>query len=408
LLPARHTRRGLGTKADPIAPHRATLSPVPSALRQRLAASALAACLVIASGCDATAVVARLGPSAPEGGAPNDLALDAGRAAQAGFAGEAAVSVPESDRDCNKLEIHFASKVPAVFILVDRSSSMFERGLWEPLKAGVLAIVEQLQHEVRFGFTSYTGQAGGTCPELIGSVPASEGNFAAIQGAYDAIMPPSYKGETPTSGALDEVAGLLDTEPPETPKFILLVTDGEPDFCDDPNVTCSRDAVVASAQAARARGIQTFIFSVGGQVDPNHLQDVANAGAGLPVEDRQMAVHYQCDGGTAQYGTETGRARYYEPNVNDQKALIESLSGVVAGVRSCLFELQGKLKIDLAAADQGVVAIDGTPVPYGGDDGYRMNSATQLELLGGACEALRKPGPRSVLIDFPCEAVLLL
>lgn len=382
---------------------------VPSILHHRICASALIACLFAAPGCDATTVVATLAPGARDAGLPEETAMDAAvAAADSGAASEAAVSAPFSDRACNMLEIHFASKVPSVFILVDRSSSMFERGLWEPLKAGVLAIVQQLEHEVRFGFTSYTGQAGGMCPELTGSVPASEDNFAAIKGAYDSIKPPSYKGETPTSRALDEVAALLDAEPADSAKFVLLVTDGEPDFCDDPNVTCSRDAVVASAQAARARGIQTFIFSVGGQVDPNHLQDVANAGAGLPVEDRQMAVHYQCNGGIAKYGPEMGRARYFEPNVNDQQALIETLSGVVSGVRSCVFELQGKVKIDLAAADQGIVAVDGQRVPYGGDDGYRMNSATQLELLGGACEALRKPGMRSVLIDFPCEAIILL
>jgi uncharacterized protein YegL len=233
-------------------------------------------------------------------------------------------------------------------------------------------------------------------------------NFTAIKSAYDAITAPSYKGETPTSRAIDEVAKVLGKESAGTPKFILLVTDGEPDFCDDPNVTCSRDAVVASVQHAKTQGIGTFIFSVGGSVDRTHLQDVANAGVGESVQDRQMAVFYQCNGGTASYATQSGSAPFYEPNVNDQQQLISALSGVVAGVRSCVFDLQGKLQIDLSVADLGIVEIDGKRIPFGGADGFRMNSPTQLELLGNACTTLRKPEAKNVFIDFPCEAVVLL
>jgi hypothetical protein len=121
-----------------------------------------------------------------------------------------------------------------------------------------------------------------------------------------------------------------------------------------------------------------------------------------------MAVFYQCNGGTASYGAASGSAPFYEPNVNDQQQLVGALSGVVAGVRSCVFDLQGKLQIDLNAAGMGIVEIDGKRIPYGGADGFRMNSPTQLELLGNACGTLRKPESKSVFIDFPCEAVVLL
>jgi uncharacterized protein YegL len=309
--------------------------------------------------------------------------------------------------ECNKADIRFESKIPTVFILVDRSSSMFERNLWEPLKKGVLSIVEQLDRDVRFGFASYTGQAGGMCPELAGRVSVAQDNFDAIKTAYDATKPPSYKGETPTSRAIDEVAKLLASEPEGTPRYIVLVTDGEPDFCDDPNVTCARDAVVASAQQAFVQGIGTFIFSIGGSVDRAHLQDVANAGSGQDVTDRQMAVFYQCGGGHARYAAQAGNAPFYEPNVNDQNALGAALSSVVAGVRSCVFELSGKLQIDLGAADRGVVEIDGKRIAFGAPDGFRMNSPTQLELLGKACAELRKPEPKHVSIDFPCAAIVL-
>jgi uncharacterized protein YegL len=314
---------------------------------------------------------------------------------------------PNSD-DCNKVEIDFAPRVPAVFILVDRSGSMFEHNYWSPLEDGVLAVIEQLDQEIRFGFSSYTGQQGMQCPQLSAVVPIGDRNYAAIKQAYAAITKPQYKAETPTSLAISEVTKILEREPASSPKYILLVTDGEPDFCDDPNVTCSRDAVVAAAQAAYAQGIGTFIFSVGGEVDRGHLGDVANAGVGQPVVDRQMAVHYQCPNSAATYAAVSGNAPFFEPDVNDRGALVSALSNTIAGVRSCVFDLQGKVKIDLALADQGAVAIDDVKVAYGTPDGYRMNSETQLELLGTSCQRLKQPDTKRVSIDFPCKAVELL
>ncbi|MET0385076.1 MAG: vWA domain-containing protein [Polyangiales bacterium] len=317
-------------------------------------------------------------------------------------------AVTVQNDDCNEVEIMFAPRIPSVFILVDRSSSMFERNLWEPLKAGVLAVLEPLSGEIRFGFASYTGAQGMTCPELSSVVPIAQGNFAAIKQAYDALAMPQFKGETPTSLALEEVTEVLLREPADNPKYILVVTDGEPDFCDDPNVTCARDAVVAAAQAAHAKGVGTFILSIGGQIDRAHLGDVANAGVGLPVQDRQMAVQYQCNGGKAAYSADSGNAPFFEPDVNDRSALVNTLSSVIGAARSCVFELQGTLKIDLNLADQGVVELDGMRLGYGTPDGFRMNTETQLELLGGACEQLKQPDAKHVLIDFPCEAIELL
>jgi hypothetical protein len=324
------------------------------------------------------------------------------------------VVVTPSGKDCNQLTIAFGSPEPTVYILVDRSSSMFEFNFWNPLKAGVLEVVKRLESEVNFGFSTYTGQAGGMCPELTTLDRIGKNNYGAIKTAYDALTKPTYKGETPTAAAIDAVAKRLSDEAASagdvapSPTVILLVTDGEPDFCDDPNVTCSRDAVVGAVQAAKAKGIGTFIFSIGGMVDRGHLGDVANAGVGQPLVDRQNAVMYQCPQRRATYSTSSGNAPFFEPNVNDQSALVDALASVVSSVRSCVFDLQGKLKIDLGAASQGVVEIDRQRVPYNTPDGFRMNSETQLELMGASCQKLRAPGARNVAIDFPCEAILLI
>jgi hypothetical protein len=121
-----------------------------------------------------------------------------------------------------------------------------------------------------------------------------------------------------------------------------------------------------------------------------------------------MAVHYQCPNSAATYAAVSGNAPFFEPDVNDRGALVSALSNTIAGVRSCVFDLQGKVKIDLALADQGAVAIDDVKVDYGSPDGYRMNSETQLELLGTSCQRLKQPDTKRVSIDFPCKAVELL
>ena len=315
-----------------------------------------------------------------------------------------------SGDECNKVEIAFAPRIPSVFILVDRSSSMFERSLWNPLKDGVLAVVDALDAEIRFGFSAYTGAQGMQCPLLTALVPFADQNYAAIKRAYDMVTAPQYKGETPTSLAVQEVTKALLKEPADGPKYIVLVTDGEPDFCDDPNPTCSRDAVVAAVQSAHAQGIGTFILSIGGEVDTAHVRDVANAGAGQPVEDRQMAVQYQCPASMATYAAASGSAPFFEPDVNDRAGLVSALSNAIAGARSCVFDLQGRVKIDLALAGEGIVELDGKRIPYAAtaNEGYRMNSETQLELLGAACMQLKQPTTQRVLIDFPCKAIELL
>src|SRR5687768_10844983 len=83
---------------------------------------------------------------------------------------------------CQGLAIEFAPEIPTVFILVDRSTSMWDNMFWDPLRTGVLEVVSRLHEDVRFGFGTFTGYAGGnTCPldlEDVGII--DKNNYAAI------------------------------------------------------------------------------------------------------------------------------------------------------------------------------------------------------------------------------------
>ena len=342
-------------------------------------------------------------PQRDGGGETSTAKRDAGRP-------EAAARPDAGSTACNRVELSFDAREPTVVILVDRSSSMFEQNLWQPLKEGVLESVARLQSEVRFGFASYTGQQGGTCPEVTSVAATGTGNLPAIQAAYDALGAPPYKGETPTSLAIAQIAAQLEPRVDEAagPRFILLVTDGEPDFCDDGNVVCARDAVVAAAQQAHARGVGTLVFHVGGGVDRQHLEDVARAGIGETVADRGGAVAQQCATPRASYSRAGGAGVLFEPDVSDRDALVSALSAAVAGLRSCTFDLRGELKIDPDAAHLGSVEIDGVSIPLDDANGYRFNGPSELELRGEACARLRRPAVSRVRFDFPCEAIVVI
>ena len=78
-------------------------------------------------------------------------------------------------------------------------------------------------------------------------------------------------------------------------------------------------------------------------------------------------------------------------------------------MKTCNFDLQGKIKVDLAKAGQGKVRIDGEAIAYDGaaTNGWHMVTETQLQLDGSACEKWRSTG-RSIKFDFPCEIIIVV
>jgi len=106
--------------------------------------------------------------------------------------------------------------------------------------------------------------------------------------------------------ALALVRDLLVSDPTDGEKYILFVTDGEPDYCGDGNPLCPVDGVVYQLQELYEQGIKTFVFglqTVRSAVPASTLQAWANAGAGEPVaylqRDNQVIqpidIFYQCN-----------------------------------------------------------------------------------------------------------------
>jgi hypothetical protein len=258
---------------------------------------------------------------------------------------------------------------------------------------------------------------------------------------------------------LERAYEILSADPTPGDKYLLFVTDGEQDYCGDGNALCPTDSVVYWLQKLKAQNVTTMIFGLpSGASGPDQaryeavLQGFANAGAGQPVapvsqnpaqpttpEMAALDTYNQCfygndpntvgwnaeflaaakvdDAATVgidesktlgNYALAGGTAKVFKPDPNDQAALKEEFSKVLAGVKSCTFDLPGDIKVDLDRLDAAGVQVQGVAVPLDltGMNGWHMPTATQIELVGSACENWRMPQNTKIEWGFPCGIIV--
>jgi hypothetical protein len=384
---------------------------------------------------------------------------------------------PVAAKACQQAERSFKPKTPTVFVLVDRSSSMFDANAqgtnaWTPLRSGVLQVISELQSDVYFGFSAFSGDGSGLggnnasgmgpssagaqdhCPDMTIQKPALN-NQPAIASLYGSLDRSPYKN-TPTAAALQRAAETLWADGIEGDKYILFVTDGEPDYCDDGNALCPPDSVVGKLQklalgldkdGMQRTPVKTLVFGVNSPlttISPEVLQAFANAGAGQPVAPVRPnasqaydpnAIYDQCNGvqgwkadfaatGKLAVRGQTvgdyvdpadplavaGTTTVYRPDPNDQAALVEQIHEALAGIKSCSFDLAGDVKVDLARSDLGQkanISINGNAVPFDLTNGWHMLTETTVQLEGKACSDWRAPGETAINFDFPCDVIVL-
>jgi hypothetical protein len=307
----------------------------------------------------------------------------AGGAQAGGAGGGVAGGAGAGGAVCVEAQVKFERGKARVVVLVDQSLSMdkaFGGGSrWTVLRDALMdptkGFIKALEAEMDFGLTLYTGTAA-SCPLLV-SVPAAPMNYAAIKAAYDAAVPID---NTPTGPSVAALTAQLKALPGDTPRHIVLATDGDPDTCEIPNPSndteknLARKTSVDAVKAAYDAGIKTHVIGVGKEIGSAHLQDLANAGEG------------KSSGASAQYAVAL-----------DPDTLAAALSEAIYGARSCSFALNGK--ITKGQESTGTVLLDGNPLAYGQD--WKATSESTVELVGKACEQLQVGEP-SVSITFPC------
>jgi hypothetical protein len=254
---------------------------------------------------------------------------------------------------------------------------------------------------------------GATCP-LLTEVGIDFGTRADMLDIYDCN---DYIEDTPTRESLTAVAEALAAQDLEGPKVIVLATDGLPDNCECPewddessgggmtydhpqcdpgdsdnDVDYDGDdyhaagtyevdeyeqiQVVLEAQRIFAElGIQIEVINVSSPGDTalaTHLDNVADAGGAVS--------------GASIDGFDPG-------------ALSDAFQSIIDGVRSCAIDLDGT--IEAGKESTGTVTLDGDVLILDDPDGWQVNTPTQIELLGAACETI-KSGDHDLDISFPC------
>lgn len=370
----------------------------------------------------------------------DDLSITMGGATGIGSGGDQ--NGTAGAQGCIDLDVDFTPQIPTVMLLIDRSGSMtagdnFGKAVKDAVDAGTYAlgdcpsirqgsqnvnpndwrwnvvrdvlmnpdkgIIKPLEDRVRFGMSLYSSNNGRikpapagmpnapaeldpsiACPVLI-DVPISLDNHQAM---LDEFKCSDLGGDTPTGESLVAAAETLKSFDEPGPKVIVLATDGEPDTCDCPNFNgrvpdkCKeqgaadavRAQVVATAQQIHGDDITIHVINVSTPTLANlqkHLTDVANAG-----------------GGNVYPGFNPGD-------------LTSAFEDIINGVRSCVIDLDGE--IASGKESDGTITLDGDELTLDDPDGWQVNSPSQIELLGEACEAI-KSGGHDIAIKFPCDS----
>jgi hypothetical protein len=244
------------------------------------------------------------------------------------------------------------SNLPVVELLLDGSSTMFTDGSWGQVFGSLVTdgVLANFEGSLDLGLTIYQGsettstsESDATCALLtnVGFAGDNGGEvgktIADVGNAY--VVGTKY--ETPTNfGLLAAINRLIALSvSSSTKKYIVLVINGEPNTCLTKDPQCGQDASIAMVQEARDLGIRTLVVGLGtilGTTDDgctptlsrchgDHLQDLANAGVGDPVEPppqfSEVQTCVQADGG-ALVGSYVspgggGSARYYTSTADD-------------------------------------------------------------------------------------------
>jgi hypothetical protein len=293
---------------------------------------------------------------------------------------------PGTGTDPNCPAVAFTAKptTPSILLLVDKSGTMQRDNLgnisrWEAVKRALVdptnGIVTALQSKAYFGATTY--DCNGDNPRFT-SRPRALNNADMIRAL---LTPTPGNSDTPTAAAIQAAVASFATTPPPagSPPLIVLATDGLPNLCGNTNNDQTQESVDA-AKAAYTAGIRLIPLSVGNAIGDAHLQNVANAGAGVT----------------------TGMPNAPLYKANNPAELAAAFNTIINGVVSCDLTVNGSL--DQTQAAGGDVRLNGRSLTFNTD--WQLIGDHTIRLLGAACTELKTAANPVVNGTFPCGVVI--
>jgi hypothetical protein len=288
-------------------------------------------------------------------------------------------------------------------------------------------IVKPLQDSVRFGMALYSSENGsvappggeaGVCPMLT-EVPIveMEMNFGNYDQMLEQMQCSSLVSDTPTRESLAKTAEQFADLDVKGPKIIVLATDGLPDSCACPNfvrigtstpTTCLDQASGATQEEREAnwvtRGDPPVRMAPSAAEQYDVVQEAKRIYSELGIVVHVVDVSTPDEPALRQHLTDIAAAAHGEIyDGTKPSGLVDAFQTIVDGVRSCVIDLKGMILEEKQS--EGTVTLDGATLPYlpdGMGDGWKLNTPSQLELVGASCELI-KSGKHDIKIDFPCD-----
>jgi len=303
---------------------------------------------------------------------------------------------PPMRRPCEAVSVTLDQLRPAVTLLVDQSGSMrapypardSAQTRWQMVRQALLTpsvgVVDVLQQSIQFALVFYTsdnGFSGGACP-ILSQVPAAIGNSEPIRELYDQSAPDD---DTPTGAAVVQVTKEILESNRRVPEVIVLVTDGDPDTCEQPDPQNGQAEAISAVTQAYAAGIELYVLGVSVDISADKLQQLANAGQGRPID--------------TVWGVDPEAAEPFQAG-NSVASLTEQLRSILARVPLCDVELDRDVAIEELGGRN--VVLDGQALRYGDPDGFTLKDSRHLKIQGKACETLRAAGKR-LSVRISCD-----
>jgi len=301
-----------------------------------------------------------------------------------------------TQRGCVDITHSYTSVPATVMLLIDQSASMNEGGFgtgtrWDVLREaiveperGLLAWLDQSASVGLMLYTSFDGFAGDQGCPVITRVDPGFGNVDKVRSVYLAEEP-ARGGDTPTGESIDEAARQLGKVDGAAPKYILLLTDGAPDTCAQPDPQWGLPQTIAAAQRAFAQGIRVHTVGVAEEINGAQLQALANAGSG---KDPDLI-----------YGRDPEAEQPLFARTDPQQ-LADQLKGIIGDVRSCTVDLGTSVEPDRAL--DGRLLLDGQTLANDARNGWTFLDDRTLLIHGSACAKILGDGQR-LEVRFPCR-----
>jgi von Willebrand factor type A domain len=358
-----------------------------------VATAVVAAACALVSGCDRQPLDIR--PGGGGGGGTTGIGASGGSPSIGGTTGMACGSVEQVGR-----------RLPAdILILLDASGSMDQDASntvcsggcgagskWALAASAINRIVSETEQSTNFGLKLFA-DGGSTNSCTVGSgatVPVAAGNAGAIAAAIAARTSAnggvSNGSRTPTRAAETMATQYLAGLTTDHPKFILLVTDGQPN-CMPGGVDQAADdsaGSIAAVADARALGIPTMVIGI--------------ATAGEPADATLTAMAIA--GG---YARATSPA-YYPVASADELYSTTLRTLIRVSPDDCVFSLPpsptGSPRPNIG------VRVNGKDVPFDASHtngwDYTDGTRTSVEVYGPACDDYLAAETRTATILFYC------